>query len=174
MIELIFTNEKNIISTNDVDWKIWQKKLYSFKTSIKFNNSIELIDFLQTEYNINEISIKSVNEILSNSNSCDFEWRLDNNLLIIEPINFDLLNSNGEIIDWKDWEYFFSKKNNEYFLWVYLGGIAELVREIQLSEIQIENWKLEKNEFIKNLSKNLRELKSLEYKRAILEHRKII
>lgn len=67
-----------------------------------------------------------------------FELTLNDTEITINEIQLDLLKSKGEIIDWKDWSYFFTKvEKNEYHLWAYVGGIADLVREIKLNDNQI-------------------------------------
>ena len=174
--DLIYTRtDKWILSKQSVEWKKWQDKFYHYISSLSFTSFEELADFLKVDFKItDQNSIEIINKV--NTSRFDyFELSESDGIIKIKEVPLDLLNSKGEIIDWKEWSYFFTKINNEEFhLWVYLGGIAEMVREIKLSQTQTNNWKTNGNEFIKTLATELQNLESNEYKNTIGENRKII
>lgn len=174
-LTLIYTRtDKWLISKENVDWKIWQDKLYWFTTSLIFDNSNSLADFLKVDFHLEEYHKNYIVDTLSDSNKTYEISIADNKDVKITAIQVDLLKSNGEIIDWQDWSYFFTKVSDKYELWVYLGGIAEQVREIILSNVQIETWKEIGNSFIKELVADLQRLDSKVYEDAIRDNRKKI
>jgi hypothetical protein len=175
-VDLIYTRtDKWILSKTTVDWRIWQDKFYHYMTSLSFSELSVLVDFLEEDFNLSK---KNKNEILnyvSNSKREYFELTLNDIKITLNEIQLDLLHSKGEIIDWKDWSYFFTKtEKNEYHLWVYVGGIADLVREIKLDDKQINKWKEIGNDYIKEMASELQQKNSKIYENAINDNRKII
>ena len=160
-LTLIYTRtDKWLISKEKVDWKIWNDKLYWFMTSLTYETPSDLAQFLKYDFHLTEESEKYIVDALSNKNKT-YEINIaDDKTVKITAIQVDLLKSKGEIIDWQDWSYFFTKVSDKYVLWVYLGGIAELCREINLNSDQIEQWKKKGNSFIKELASNLQHLDS--------------
>lgn len=175
-ITLIYTRtDKWLISKEDVDWRIWQDKLYWFMTSLPFDNIISCADFLKEDFNLTEIYRQYIIDNVSQNDSKTFELYIskENDVKVI-PLELDLLQSKGEIIDWFEWSYFFTKRDNNYELWVYLGGIAEQVREISLNDLQVKHWQEKGNEYIKQLSTDIQHKDSKAYLDAINEKRKIL
>lgn len=175
-ITLIYTRtDKWLLSKEDVDWRIWQDKLYWFMTSLSFDDIISCADFLKVDFDLNESQRLYIINTVNQNDEATYELYIskDNNLKII-PLQIDLLQSKGEIIDWLEWTYFFTKRDDIYYLWVYLGGIAEQVREIQLSALQVQHWQQQGNEYIKKLSTDLQQINSQVYIDAISENRKIL
>ena len=174
LFTLIYTRtDKWLISKEEIDCKAWQDKLYWFVTSLSFGNSSELASFLIDDFHLNKQSQKYIIASLSGSSNT-YEICIDNKDIEITPLQVDPLNSEGEVIDWQDWSYFFTKVSNKYKLWVYLGGTAEQVREIILSSIQVEEWKGRGNSFIKELVTDLQHPESKIYADAINENRKVL
>ncbi|MNK74862.1 hypothetical protein D3C87_943840 [compost metagenome] len=64
--------------------------------------------------------------------------------------------------------------NEEYFLWCFLGGIADVQREIKLSEEDIKRYKEIGLAQIDYLIDNLQKMDSTEYEKAIAENRKLL
>jgi hypothetical protein len=175
-ITLIYTRtDKWLISKEDIDWRIWQDKLYWFMTSLTFDNIISCADFLKEDFNLDETHRQYIIDTVGQNDLKTFELYISKeNIVKVIPIQLDLLQSKGEIIDWLEWSYFFAKQNESYELWVYLGGIAEQVREIKLSSQQVKDWKDKGNEYIKQLSADLQRRNSQTYLDAIIENRKIL
>ncbi len=166
--------EKWLITKENVDWKSWQDKLYWFLTRLSFDNSNTLADFLRDDFHLEAVSKKYIVDSLSDNNKTYVIHITEGQDVKITPLQFDLLTVEGEIIDWEDWSYFFTKVSDKYILWVYLGGIADLVREINLSDAQIKTWKEKGNPFIKELATDLQYMKSKIYAEAIFDNRRIL
>jgi hypothetical protein len=172
---LIYTRtDKWLISKEKADWKIWNNKLYWFMTSLTYENSNTLAEFLRNDFHLTEKSEKYIIDSL-NDNNKTYEIEIDPNKDVkITPIQVDLLNSKGEVIDWQDWSYFFTKVDNKYELWVYVGGVADICREISLSADQIDKWKEKGNPFIKEIAADLQRLDSKIYADAVNDNRKLL
>jgi hypothetical protein len=63
--------------------------------------------------------------------------------------------------------------NEEYFLWCFLGGIADVQREIKLSEEHVKRYKEIGLAQIDYLIDDLQKIDSIEYEKAIVENRKL-
>jgi hypothetical protein len=175
-ITLIYTRtDKWLISKENIDWRVWQDKLYWFMTSLPFDNITTCADFLKEDFGLDERHREYIIDTVGQNNFKTFELYIstDNDVKVI-PLQLDLLQSKGEIIDWLEWKYFFTKQGDNYKLWVYLGGIAEQVREIKLSDLQIKRWEEQGNEYIKQLATDLQHKNSQTYLDAINENRKIL
>jgi len=175
-ITLIYTRkDKWLISKEDVDWRIWQDKLYWFMASLSFDNINSCADFLKEDFNLDERHRQYIVKAVEQNDSKTFELYIseDNDVKVI-PLQLDLLKSKGEIIDWLEWTYFFTKRIDSYELWVSLGVIAEQVREIKLSDLQVKHWQEQGNRYIKQLATDLQHINSQAYIDAINENRKIL
>lgn len=175
-ITLIYTRtDKCLISKEHVDWRTWQDKLYWFMTSLPFENIISCANFLKVDFDLDERQRQCIIETVEKNNSKTFELYISEKKEVkVIPLQLDFLQSKGEIIDWLEWTYLFTKRDDNYELWVYLGGIAEQVREIKLSDIQVKSWQEKGNEYIKQLSTDLQQKDSKTYLNAINENRKIL
>lgn len=175
-ITLIYTRtDKWLISKEDVDWRTWQDKLYWFMTSLPFDNIISCADFLKEDFDLDDRHRQRIIETVGQNDSKTFELYISKEKDVkVIPLQLDLLQSKGEIIDWLEWTYFFTKRDDNYELWVYLGGIAEQVREIKLNDLQVKSWQEKGNEYIKQLSTDLQHKDSKTYLDAINENRKIL
>ncbi len=144
-------------------------------TSLTFDNIISCADFLKEDFSLDESAREYIIDKVKNSDNNTFELYIskDNNIKVI-PLQLDILQSKGKIIDWLEWTYFFTKRDDSYELWVYLGGIAEQVREIKLSTSQVKHWQEKGSEYIKQLSTDLQHINSQTYLEAINENRKLL
>lgn len=175
-IILIYTRtDKWLISKEDVDWRLWQDKLYWFMTSLSFDNVNQCADFLQEDFHLDDKQKHFIIDTVQQNDNKTFELYIneDNEVKVI-PLQLDILQSKGEVIDWSDWTYFFTKRDNNFELWIYLGGIAEQVREISLSDIQIKQWQEQGNEYIKQLASDLQQRDSQVYIDAMNDNRKLL
>lgn len=187
-LTLIYTNSgKLLISKLDFDIQFWKDKLYYFKEKHRFENIESLNHFLKINHCLNKNSIKMIVQIIRDNDSNTFQLSINNSLMFkinsflkgtvninILPLGFDLLQLEGLLIDWKNWVYFFQKKKENYHLWVYLGGIAELIREIILDKVQIKSWQEKGNRFIEELAFEIQHLDSMAYTQAVEENRRIV
>lgn len=175
-ITLIYTRtDKWLISKEDIDWRIWQDKLYWYITSLPFDNVIECVNFLKEDFDLDESHKQYIIEIVNQNNNKTFELYISrDNVVKVIPLQLEILQSKGEVIDWLDWTYLFTKQDDSFVLWVYLGRIAEQVREIRLSYLQVKQWQEEGNDYIKQLAKDLQKSDSINYYEAITENRKLL
>jgi hypothetical protein len=173
---LVYTKtDKWLISKEEVSWEVWQDKLFWYMSSISFNNIVDLADFLREDFHLDEQKKGFIIDKVMASNKTIFELYINaDRTVVIIPLELELLNLKGEIIDWLDWAYVFTKNNNQFRLWVYLGGIAEQVREIILSNQQVSFWREKDNEYIRQLASELQRKDSLSYLESINENRKIL
>jgi hypothetical protein len=175
-IDLVYFNDEILISKISTDWKIWQSKLFYYKSSLSFENSIELIEYLRVEYKLIENELQKIKSSLFEPNSEMFLVNLsgkENNVVeIIKTSN--ILNEKNELIYWDEWNWSFSKQKDDFFLWVYVGGIADICREIKLSVSQNQNFKENGRAYIVKLASEITEFHSEKYKEAINENRRII
>jgi hypothetical protein len=175
-ITLIYTQtDKWLISKEDTDWRMWQDKLYWFMTSLPFDNIIECADFLKEDFDLNESHKQCIIDIVNQNDNKTFELYInkDNEVKVI-PLQLDILQSKGEVIDWLEYTYFFTKRDDSFVLWAYLGGIAQQVREIRLSALQVKQWQEKGNDYIKQLVTELQQRDSINYYEAITENRKLL
>ncbi len=175
-ITLIYTRtDKWLISKEDIDWRIWQDKLYWFMTSLPFDDIVSCADFLKEDFHLIEFHRQYIIDKVSQNDCKTFELYIskENDVKVL-PLQLDLLQSKGEIIDWLEWTYFFTKRDDNYELWVYLGGIAEQVREIKLSDLQVKHWQEKGNEYVKQLATDLQHINSKAYNEAINDNRKLL
>lgn len=57
------------------------------------------------------------------------------------------------MIDWEDWNYDFYRQGEDYYLWVYLGGIADRTKQFKLSEDQVNHYRNTGIEYIRDLAR---------------------
>lgn len=175
-ITLIYTQtDKWLLSKEDADWRIWQDKLYWFMTSLAFDNITACADFLKEDFDLNENHKQYLIETVNDNDNKTFELYISQNYGVkVLPLQLDILQSKGEVIDWLEWVYFFTKRDDSFELWVYLGGIAEQVREIKLSDLQVKQWQEQGSEYIKKLVTDIQLRDSKTYIEAINDNRKLL
>lgn len=175
-ITLIYTRtDKWLLSKEEVDWKVWQDKLYWFTASLSFENIQLCADFLKEDFHLNEHHKNYIIETVSKHENKTFELSINEYRdLKLLPLQLCLLESKGKTIDWADWTYSFTQRENNYELWVYLGGIAEETREIRLNDQQVKHWEEQGNEYIRQIVKDLQRKNSEIYLEAIKDNRKIL
>lgn len=66
-ISLIYTKDKIYISKENKDWREWQDLLPEYKTSLSFNNLIDLKVFLESEYKISEVDYSYLQKTIGQS-----------------------------------------------------------------------------------------------------------
>ncbi|WP_348798538.1 hypothetical protein [Flavobacterium adhaerens] len=154
----------------------WDSKIDRFTNLTEFIDDNSLIESLKLEFNLNDKQVKEIEGLLNNETFRNFKFSCSKyEHFKIEPIYLDIKNNKGKLIYWKDWDYIFQKIEDEYFLWCYLGGIADIQREIKLSEEHIKMYNKIGLAQIDYLIANLKKLNdSTEYKNAIEENRRII
>ncbi|MEI6950875.1 hypothetical protein V9K67_27090, partial [Paraflavisolibacter sp. H34] len=175
-MDLIFTADKILISTIPANWRTWQEKLFYFKSSLSFKDAPELVDYLRAEYRISDEDAEKISTALLDGYTRIFELLLLENggqFIAVKKTAVDLLRSKRELLYWEDWSYALTKIGNDLCLWVYVGGIADMVREIKLSEKQIQLFKQRGKPFIEDLAKQLQRFDSTIYNEAVKENRKI-
>jgi hypothetical protein len=175
-ITLIYTRtDKWILSTESVDWRIWQSLFYWYQASLNFESIEECAAFLKEDFHLTETNKIFIIETVKTKVKKFAEISIiGSNELMITPVSMDFLKSNGELIHWQDWGFVFTKNADQFLLWVYIGGITEQVREIRLSEDEIENWNQRGNNFITELVADLAKKDSPLYEKAIAENRKVL
>lgn|GEM_PF-3961211 len=93
----------------------------------------------------------------------------------IEKIYLNVEAGKGKLIYWTDWDFTLTQIEEDYHLWVYIGGVADMCREIKLSESEIRSFKKFGRRKIDNLVLDLKKMSgSAVYKKAIKENRKIV
>jgi hypothetical protein len=103
----------------------------------------------------------------------DFKDDKENEIEVTKT-SLDFLGNRGELVYWKEWYWVLSKVQDEFYLWVYLGGIAEMAREIKLSDKQKNDFYISGKPYIEKLAEQLQTFKSTVYSEAIPESRKIL
>lgn len=175
-LDLIYTKtDKFILSKITANYKIWQNKLYYYKTSLNFTDLEKLVIFLKVDYKLSDKNKSEIFNYVNNSNQDFFELSVLDSNISIKQIHLQLLKSKDTLIHWEDWFYIFSKTStNNYLLWVFLGGIANQVREIRLNAAQVSEWEDLGITYIKALATDLQLRDSKIYKEAINKNNKIL
>lgn len=174
-LDLVFFDDKILVSKEPREPKVWQEKLHFFERSQVFNDQGKLFEYLRSAYTLTDKDRKNVEEVLLDMHNKDFliEFSGDEeNNLAITKISLDHLK--GQLVYWDEWDWSLTKQNDDYFLWVYVGGIADMVREIKLSSSQENDFIKSGKPFIETLAKQLQKLNSPVYSEAIQENRKIV
>ncbi len=176
MIFRLDTYNARILTREELTISEWTNKFERFIKLTAFIDDNELVKSLKFEFNLNEKQTVEVKSLISTKKIKNFRFscsKYEN--FKIEPVYLDIKNNKGKLIYWKDWDYIFQAIDNDYFLWCYLGGIADLQREIKLSKGQVEKYHKIGLAQIDYLIDNLKKLSdSTEYKNAIEENRRIL
>ncbi|HIC8755102.1 hypothetical protein [Elizabethkingia anophelis] len=175
MIFRIDSHNASILTREELTISQWIEKFDQFICYSRFINESKLVEALTFEYNLNVKQITMVEELLKNKTIKYF--RISSSKyehFKIDPVYLDIKNNKGKLIYWKDWDYVFQEIENEYFLWCFLGGIADIQREIKLSKEHIRKYHEIGLAQIDYLIDNIKKLNdSVEYKNAIEENRRI-
>lgn len=176
MIFRIDTYNAGILTRDELTISEWNNKFDKFISLTAFTDDNELLKSLKFEFNLNEKQIDEVESLISTFTIKTFRFSCSKyEHFKIEPVYLDIKNNKGKLIYWKDWDYIFQQIENEYFLWCYLGGIADIQREIKLSVEQVEKYHKIGLAQIDYLIDNVKKLNdSTEYKKAIEENRRIL
>lgn len=176
MIFIINSQGTNLITREELSVKEWAEKLDKFIRYTAFIDDNELIKQLTYEYNLNQTQIEEIEKCLENEKVKFHRYTYTKyEHFKIEPVYLEIKKLKGKLIYWKDWDYIFEQKDNDYFLWCFLGGFADAQREIKLSEEHIKKYKEIGLEQIDYLIDNLQKLNnSEEYKLAITENRVVM
>ncbi|MCV9934452.1 med21 domain-containing protein [Flavobacterium sp. LS1R47] len=176
MIFIINAQNTNLITREDLSVIEWAEKLEKFVRYTAFNDDNELIKQLTYEYNLNQSQIEEIKKCLETEKikyhrySCTKYEHFK-----IEPVYLEIKKVTGKLIYWRDWDYIFEKRDNDYFLWCFLGGFADAQREIKLSEEHVKKYQEIGLAQIDYLIDNLKKLhNSEEYELAIIENRKVM
>ncbi|WP_421798266.1 hypothetical protein [Haliscomenobacter sp.] len=176
-LDLIFFDEKMLVSKETRDWRVWQEKLHFYKASLTFGDKVDFFEYIKLDYNLTDKDIKIIDEtLLDKSNKyffIDFVSDKENKVKVTKS-SLDFLGNKGELVYWEDWYWVLTKHKDEFYLWVYLGGIAEIVREIRLSENQKNDFLIFGKPFIEKLAEQLQAFNSTLYAEAITENRKVV
>lgn len=176
MIFRIDSHSAGILTRDDKPILDWANKFDRFISLTGFLDNNELVKSLQFEFHLNEKQVIELENLINNEAYKQFRFSCSKfEHFKIEPVYLDLKNVQGKLIYWKDWDYIFQKIDNEYFLWCFLGGIADIQREIKLSNEQVEKYRQIGLAQIDYLIDDLKKLNdSVEYKNAIEENRRIL
>ena len=68
-MDLIFTEDKLLISRTPADWRLWQNYFSNYKASLTFNNASELIEYLKFDYKLSDTNAEKVVTALSDKTS---------------------------------------------------------------------------------------------------------
>lgn len=176
MIFRIETYNAGILTRDELTISEWANKFDRLISLTAFIDDSELLKSLKFEFNLNEKQTVEIESLISTETIKNFRFSCSKyEHFKIEPICLDIKNNKGKLIYWKDWDYIFQEIDNDYFLWCYLGGIADIQREIRLSNEQVEKYHKIGLAQIDLLIDNLKKLNdSTEYKNAIEEKRRIL
>lgn len=175
-MQLIYSNKAFILSKKDLDQTFWENKIdqvYDVKT---FTALDETIAYLIKNHNLQIEQIENVNLACADTQVHYFTlYFFENGTFKIEKLYADLAAGKGKLIYWSDWDFTLQLIAGEYFLWVYIGGHADMCREIKLSPSEIKGVLKHGLKKVNSLVQNLKTLNgSSVYKRAIKENRKIV
>ncbi|MNJ91807.1 hypothetical protein D3C87_94620 [compost metagenome] len=153
----------------------WAGKLDRFSKLTAYIDNTNLISDLEFEYHLSPEQVVEVQKVLKNEQVHYFRISCSKyEHFKIEPVYLSIKNIKGKLIYWKDWDYIFQKIGDDYHLWCYLGGIADIQREIKLSEEQISKYNELGLAQIDYLIADLKRLNdSIEYPLAIGDNRRI-
>ena len=174
-LDLIFFDNKILVSKETRDWKVWQEKLYYYKSSITFKENVDFIEYIKFDYKLTVKDLKIIEETLLDTLNKYFFIEIisdEENRINVIKSSLDFLGNKGELVCWKDWYWVLSKQEEDFYLWVYLGGIAEMARKIKLSKTQKDDFRILGEIFIEKLAEDLQNFNSLIYSEAIRDNRK--
>lgn len=175
MIFIVYTGTVSFITRTELTLAEWDKRFHKFLRVIGFISDEEFLDELRFSYRVDDKTVEEINEIISKksfvsiriTNKAFEGFRYAENYLDFTAIE-------GQILYFEDWNFIFRVFNEEYFLWCFLGGIADVQREIKLSEEDIKRYKEIGLAQIDYLIDNLQKMDSIEYEKAIAENRKLL
>lgn len=175
MIFIVYTGTVSFITRTELTLAEWDKRFYRFLRVIGFINDEEFLDELQFSYHLDEKTIAAVNEIISKKDFINI--RITNK--VFEGFKYaenylDFTDIEGQILYFEDLNFIFRVFNEEYFLCCFLGEMADIQREIKLSEEHIKRYKEIGLAQIDYLIDNLKKMNSIEYEKAIVENRKLL
>lgn len=176
-LDLIFFGEEMLVSKETRAWEVWQEKLLYYKASLAFNSEIELLEYLKFDYKLSDKDISLINDALLENSTQYFliDFKQDNeNKVELTKTTLDFLGNKGAVVYWREWYWVLNKVKEDFYLWAYLGGIAEMVREIKLSDQQKNDFLILGKPFVEKLAEQLQTFNSTVYADAIKESRKIL
>jgi hypothetical protein len=176
MIFRIDSYNAGILTRDELPISQWVNKIDRFISLTGFIDDNELIKALTFEYTLNDNQIAKIEDLLNTDTAKYLRFSCSKyGHFQIEPVSLDIKNNRGKLIYWKDWDYIFQEIENEYFLWCFLGGVADVQREIKLSIEHIKRYKEIGLAQIDYLIDNIKKLNdSVEYSNAIEENRRIV
>ncbi|MGG9960869.1 hypothetical protein [Ferruginibacter sp. SUN106] len=175
--DLVFFDDAILLSKETRDSSVWQNKLLYYKTCLHFNNSIALLDYLTLHYKLTAEDLQIINRQIADDSTTAFVIRFSNDTpqqITITNTSLAFLSNPGALVYWNEWDWVLRKENDDFYLWAYAGGIAEMAREIKLSSEQKNNFLLLGRSFIKTLAAQLQLFQSAIYEDAVKENRKTI
>lgn len=175
MIYFIESENTILLSRIELSNEIWKQKLDKFIGSKALASAPDLLDYLTQRYEANQKDLKIINDHLQQNTNTFFRLVQTHDALTISTVFLEMKNNPGKLIYWNDWDFIFQEINGEYFLWCYLGGIADIQREIKLSSEQVELYKEDDLAYINRLITDIKKINnSIEYNKAIQEKRNIL
>nr|WP_294786949.1 hypothetical protein [uncultured Flavobacterium sp.] len=175
MIFIVNTGTVSFITRIEFTLAEWDKRFDKFLRVVGFISDEEFLDELRFSYHLDDKAIEDISEIISKKNFTSI--RIKNNVFkgFEYAENYlDFTAIEGQILYFEDWNFIFRIFNEEYFLWCFLGGIADVQREIKLSEEHVKRYKEIGLAQIDYLIDNLQKKDSIEYEKAIVENRKLL
>lgn len=176
MIFRIEAHRTSLITREEFSATEWAEKFDEFISCTSFINDKELVMELTHEFNLNQTQIEEIEKCLTNETILSHRYSCTKyEHFKIEPVYLNIKKGTGKLIYWRDWDYIFEKRENDYFLWCFLGGFADLQREIKLSEEHVKKYKEIGLAQIDYLIDNLKKLhQSEEYELALTENRRVM
>ncbi|GAB2823948.1 hypothetical protein [Ferruginibacter profundus] len=176
-LDLVFFDDDILLSKETRDGIVWQDKLFYYRKHLSFNNSLELLDYLILNYKLTDEKQHIINQKIADDCTAAFLIHISNDTpkqVTITNTSLAFLSKPGALVYWNEWDWVLRKENDDFYLWAYVGGIAEMVREIKLSTEQKNTFLLIGRSFIKALAVQLQLFNSPVYEDAIKENRKIM
>lgn len=176
MIFRVDTQQTSFLTREDLDATQWAEKLDRFLKLTAYAEDNALISALESEYHLNPEQVAGIRNALEKEEinyfgiSCSKYEHFK-----IEPVYLQIKDIQGKLIYWKDWDYVFQQIGNAFHLWCYVGGMADIQREIKLSEEQVRQYWENGLAQIDYLIADLKRLNdSVAYPEAIEENRRIL
>ncbi|QXP58463.1 hypothetical protein [Olleya sp. HaHaR_3_96] len=141
-MQLIKSHNAYIFAKKSLSATFWNQRLDKIESIHTLDTIEEVILLLTSQYHLNSEQTDNIRTVYKEE-SIAF-YRLFGNThdnFKIEKIYLNLENTKGQLIYWKDWDFIFQKVKDTYLLWVYIGGHADLQREIKLSTFDIAEFK---------------------------------
>jgi hypothetical protein len=176
MIYRVDSKSASILTREKMSLAEWENKLEGFISMTEFVDCNELIKSLKADYNLIESQVSEVENLINNLSLKHFRYSCTKyEHFKIEPVYLELTKNKGKLIYWRDWDFIFQKIDNDYFLWCFLGGIADIQREIKLSNEQVEKYYSIGEAQIDYMIASLKKLNNSDvYEEAIRENRRVL